>query len=112
MFDLKKLAFSYIRKDFLGGAGEGRGTKLKSDGKGRGNLKKSMSPGVPGGMGSEQFDQRIILDKNFSNLWTRQIKSEFETNFSHKIFFSSKILSVSFLKYLKIGYKLIDWFRN
>ena len=42
-------------------AGEGRGTKLKSDGKGRGNLKKSDVPGgARGGMGSEQFDPHII----------------------------------------------------
>ena len=41
-------------------AREGRGIKLKSDGKGPGNLKKSDVPGgARGGMGSEQFDQRI-----------------------------------------------------
>ena len=41
-------------------SGKGRGTKIKCDKKGRGNLKKSDVPGVPGGgMGAEQFDRRI-----------------------------------------------------
>ena len=47
-------------KYFLRRAGKGRGTKIKCDKKGRGNHKKVMSPGVPRGMGVEQFDQRII----------------------------------------------------
>ena len=36
-------------KYFLRRAGKGRGTKIKCDKKGRGNHKKVMSPGVPGG---------------------------------------------------------------
>ena len=45
-------------------AGTGRGTKIKSDEKGGATTKKVMSPGLSGGMGSEQFDQRI----NFSEI--------------------------------------------
>ena len=42
-------------------AGKRRGTKIKSDEKGRGNHKKSDVPGgARGGMVAEQFDRRII----------------------------------------------------
>ena len=47
---------------FLRRAGQGRGTKIKSDKKGRGNHKKSdVSGDARGGMVAEQFDRRIMI---------------------------------------------------
>ena len=44
------------------GAGQGPGRKFESDQKGRGKQNKSDVPGVAGGgMGSEQFDRRIMI---------------------------------------------------
>ena len=64
MFNVKKwkiLGIMIHIKYFLRRAGKGRGTKIKSDKKGRGNHKKSDVPGgARGGMGAEQFDRRII----------------------------------------------------
>ena len=42
-------------------AGKGRGTKIESNEKGRGNHKKSDVPEGARGMVAEQFDRRIIL---------------------------------------------------
>ena len=52
-------------KHFLRRAGKGRGTKIISDKKGRGNPQKSDVPGgARGGMGAEQFDPHIRNKKH------------------------------------------------
>ena len=62
---IKFLLPSFTHLKYVPGRrGKGRGANLKVIKKGGASKIKVMSPGLTGGMGSGQFDRRIIQSKN------------------------------------------------